>query len=189
MTKEIQPTVEPDTEKDYQFTLEYSSRQLKQYLTACMNPGTRLQPNKVDSLVQLVMSGPRGTRFNPFIGEIPQAADKVTWTLQDTEPDADDVGEPTLHYIGFYSLDPDQASVTTSSYWNDYFDLDKYSVVAPNGCLYQSSADNTNKVTIGLRKDRGELLIGYGAVFTINIGRTLYCCRIDPIANIRSGNP
>lgn len=173
------------------FTLTYSPIQLERFLLgSSLNPGTRLQPIKVDNLVHITSEQVTGDRVDPYISEVPKSVQSLSWSINEgVGPDSNLIKSPDLNYVQVYSLDQMQQKLTDESYWNDYFEIDGNSTIAPNGCLYQVSSKKKNKViSIGLKDDRSDLLLGYGILFTVEIKgqKTKYFCRIDPLVSIRS---
>ncbi len=177
------------------FTLTYSPIQLERFLLgSSLNPGTRLQPIKVDNLVHITSEQVTGDLVDPYISEVPKSAQLLSWSLKEgVGSDSSLIKSPELNYVQIYSLDQNQQRLTDESYWKDYFEIDENSTIAPNGCLYQVSAErNKGKViSIGLKDRRPDLLFGYGILFTVKIKghKTVYFCRIDPLVSIRSTGP
>lgn len=181
---------------NYHLELEYSSFQLNRFLSnTYLNPGTRLQPIKVDPMVHIKPNPPIGDDVDPYISEVPDIIKTITWNIQENgKLQSGSIQKPKLCFIEMYSLDPDKHDYPNRNYWEQYFQLDKKcSTVAPNGSLFQVPYQNQNsQIQIQLQDNKNSLLFGYGVIFTVQVQmnekQQTYYCRIDPIANIRSSN-
>ncbi len=172
--------------------LVYSSFQLSRFFNTSLNSGNQLQPIRVDNMVRVMPYPPFGSDIDPYISEVPYELGSITWSIKDTgQNTSPELSDPVLCFVELYALNSDQ--VIDEYFLGKYFQLDEHSLVAPNGVLFQTS-NNPDKISIDLQKEGGNLLFGYGVVFTIDVKKenqetVTYYCRKDPIVNIRSSDP